>query len=330
MIDPNDFSVKNDDGTYSFPALEKVTEKYPWANQVINALKAEPSLISSFYADFRKDFIPYWIQYFDKKDDKWKTHAMNQAVALDSTKTSIINNYEQGTILDENSIYAGGRKLIITNAELGINLANEMLSLLREFDEDDYEELTEKVAKGLKMVGLNTNAHVISNLLKSENGIVNLEKVVNAMKNIFNGIEGMPENAHLIEAFSDDYNTIAQEVGLVSELDNIQSFRNGDKTYYSYSAPNYLDTMFKIFKNDERRDAYLQEQFGKYSWFKKNGQWRNEWLKLIESDEDVRHQMQYKELLVIKDPQQDPKEQHTEYVNWTLQIKAAFVREISL
>ena len=328
MIVPNDFSVKNDDGTYSFPALEKVTEKYPWANQVINALKAEPSLISSFYADFRKDFIPYWMQYFDKKDDKWKTHAMNQAVALDSTKTSIINNYEQGTILDENSIYAGGRKLITTNAELGINLANEILSLLKEFDEDDYEELTEKVARGLKMVGLNANARVISNLLKSENGIVNLEKVVNAMKNIFSGIEGMPENAHLIETFSDDYNTIAQEVGLVSELDNIQSFRNGDKTYYSYSAPNYLDTMFKIFKSDERRDAYLQEQFGKYSWFKKNGQWRNEWLKLIESDEDVRHQMQYKELLVIKDPQQDPKEQHTEYVNWTpLQIKAAFVRE---
>lgn len=319
MIDPNDFSVKNDDGTYSFPALEKVAEKYPWANQVINALKAEPSLISSFYADFRKDFIPYWMQYFDEKDGKWKTHAMNQAVALDSTKTSIINNYEQGTILDENSIYEGGRKLSTANAELGVNLANEILSLLREFDEDDYEELTEKVAKGLKMVGLNANAHVISNLLKSENGIVNLEKVVNAMKNIFSGIEGMPENAHLIEAFSDDYNTIAQEVGLVSELDNIQSFRNGDKTYYSYSAPNYLDTMFKIFKSDERRDAYLQEQFGKYSWFKKNGQWRSEWLRLIESDEDVRDQMMLKELNNIDG---------IEYTNWEpLQIKAAFIRE---
>lgn len=319
MIDPNDFSVENDDGTYSFPALEKVVEKYPWANQVINALQAEPTLISSFYADFRKDFIPYWMQYFDEDDGKWKTHAMNQAVALDSTKTSIINNYEQGTILDENSIYEGGRKLSTANAELGVNLANEILSLLREFDEDDYPELTQKVAKGLRMVGLNANEHIISNLLKSETGIVNLEKVVNAMKNIFSGIEGMPEGAHLIETFSDDYNTIAQEVGLVSELDNIQSFRNGDKTYYSYSAPNYLDTMFKVFKSDERRDAYLQEQFGKYSWFKKNGQWRSEWLRLIESDEDVRDQMMLKELNNIDG---------IEYTNWEpLQIKAAFVRE---
>lgn len=330
MIDPNDFSVENDDGTYSFPALEKVAEKYPWANQIINALQAEPTLISSFYADFRKDFIPYWMQYFDENDGKWKTHAMNQAVALDSTKTSIINNYEQGTILDENSIYKGGRKLSTANAELGVNLANEILSLLREFDEDDYEELTEKVAKGLKMVGLNADAHVISNLLKSENGIVNLEKVVNAMKNIFSGIEGMSKDDHLIEAFSDDYNTIAQEVGLVSELDNVQSFRIEDKTYYSYSAPNYLDTMFKTFKSDERRDAYLQKQFGKYDWFKsqRTGQWRSEWLRLIETDEDVRAQMSLKELITIVDPINDPKRKHCEYVNWEpLQIKSAFIRE---
>ena len=61
MISPEDFSVKNDDGTFSFPALEKVAKKYPWANQVINALQAEPTLISSFYADFRKDCIPYWM-----------------------------------------------------------------------------------------------------------------------------------------------------------------------------------------------------------------------------------------------------------------------------
>ena len=321
MISPEDFSVKNDDGTFSFPALEKVAEKYPWANQVINALSAEPALISSFYADFRKDFIPYWMQYFDESEGKWKTFALNQAVALDSTRTSIINNYEQGTILDEDSIYEEGRKLNSAKAELGLSLSNDILSLLRDFDEDDYPELTQKVAKGLRMIGLNANEHIISNLLKSENGVVNLEKVVNAMRNIFEGIENMPDNSHLIDAFSDDYNTIAQEVGLVSELDNIQSFRNGDKTYYSYSAPNYVDTMFKIFKSDERRDAYLQEQFGKYNWFKnqRTGQWRSEWLRLIETDEDVRDQLMFKELNNISG---------IEYTGWEpLQIKSAFIRE---
>ena len=319
MIDANDFSVKNEDGTFRFPALEKVAEKYSWVNQVISALQAEPNLISSFFADFRKDFIPYWMQYYDESEGKWKTKALNQAVALDSTKTAIINNYEQGTILDEDSIYEAGRKLNTAKASIGLDLSNDVLSILREFDEDDYEEITSKVAKILRMIGLNSNNHVISSLLKSENGVINLEKVVNAAKNIFEGIESMPENAHLIDAFSTDYNTIAEEVGLVSELDNVQSFRAGDKTYYSYSAPNYLDTMFKIFKSDERRDAYLQDQFGKYNWFKANGKWRNEWLALIESDEDVRYQMALKELNNISG---------IEYTNWDpLQIKAAFIRE---
>lgn len=319
MIDANDFSVKNEDGTFRFPALEKASKKYSWVNQVINALQAEPHLISSFFADFRKDFIPYWMQYYDEADGKWKTKALNQAVALDSTRTAIINNYEQGTILDEDSIYEAGRKLSTAKAYIGLNLSNDVLSILRDFDEDDYKEITDKVSKILRMVGLNSNNHIISSLLQSENGVVNLEKVVNASRNIFEGIENVPENAHLIETFSADYNTIAEEVGLVTELDNVQSFRAGDKTYYSYSAPNYLDTMFKIFKSDERRDAYLQDQFGKYKWFKKDGKWRNEWLALIESDEDVRYQMALKELNNIDG---------IEYTNWEpLQIKPAFVRE---
>lgn len=319
MIDANDFSVKNEDGTFKFPALEKTAEKYSWVNQVISALQSDNNLISLFYADFRKDFIPYWMQYYDASEDKWKTKALNQAVALDSTRTSIINNYEQGTILDEDSIYDSGRNLSVDKAAIGLELSNNTLSILREFSEDDYNEITDNTAKILRMLGLNSNSHVISSLLKSENGIVNLEKVVNAARNIFEGIEDTPENTHLIESFSTDYNIIAEEVGLVSELDNVQSFRAGDKTYYSYSAPNYLDTMFKIFKNDERRDAYLQDHFGKYNWFKANGKWRNEWLALIESDEDVRYHMSLKELNNING---------IEYTGWEpLQIKAAFIRE---
>lgn len=319
MIDANDFSIKNDDGTYSFPALEKVAEKYPWVRQVINALQAEPNLISSFYADFRKDFIPYWMQYFSAEKGKWVTKALNQSVALDSTKNSIINNFEQGTVLDEDSIYDTSKKLSTHNASVGITLTDEVLSLLREFDEDDYTEITDKASKILRMIGLNSDRYVISNLLKSENGILSLDKVLNSAKNIFDGIKNLPEGAHLIDEFSSDYDIIAKEVGLVSELDNIQSFRAGDKTYYSYSAPNYVDTMFKVFKNDERRDAYLQEQFGKYSWFKDESGWRNEWLHLIDTDEDVRHKMAIKELNNIDG---------VEYTQWEpLKIKAAFIRE---
>lgn len=326
MVDPDDFSVKQDDGSYTFPALEALLPKYPWVSQVISALQVEPSLIGAFYADFRKDFIPYWMQYYDENDGKWKTIALNQAVALDSTISRITTNYDQGNILDEDSIYKSGNKISVESANKGVDISNEALSLLREFDEDDYDAITDKVAKGLRMLGLDSNKHVISNLLTSTDGVISLEKVVNAMRNIFDGVQDMPESSHLITYFSDDYRTIAEEIGLVSELDNVQSFRNGDKTYYSYSAPNYLDTMFKTFKDDERRPSYLQDQFGKYDWFKnqQTGEWMSEWLNLLENDEDVRDQLMLKELLDIRDSAGRP----TKYENWTpTQIKNAFIRE---
>ena len=174
MISPYDFSVKNDDGTYSFPALEKLLSKYPWVSQVINALQVEPSLIGAFYADFRKDFIPYWMQYYDEVDGKWKTVALNQAVALDSTISRITTNYDQGNILDTDSVYQAGNKLNADKAKLGMEMSNDLLSLLREFDEDDYDTITEKTAKALRMLGLDSDKHVISSLLTTEDGIVSL------------------------------------------------------------------------------------------------------------------------------------------------------------
>ena len=327
MIDANDFSIKNEDGTYSFPALEKIANKYPWINQVINVLQAEPRLISSFFADFRKDFIPYWGQYYDEeaKDSngsispRWITYQVNRQSAHDSTRNKVIQNFEQGIVLDTDSIYDASHQLHQDQAKLGASLINSTLSLLRDFDEDDYQSITNTVSKALKMVGFDTNPHVVSNLLKSEQGVSSLEKIVHSLKNIFEGVTNLSDDVHLFNEFESDYDVIAQEIGLVDELDNMQSFRIGDKTYYSYSAPNYLDTMFKIFKNDERRDSYLQDQFGKYSWFKTKGKWRNEWLALIESDEDVRYQLSLKELNNINGEY---------YSNWEpLQIKTAFIRE---
>lgn len=321
MVDSDDFAIRKEDGTYDFPALEKVEKKYSWARQVINALQADPSLIGAFYADFRKDFIPYWIQYYDERKGKWVTHQLNKANALSSTKARIAINYEQGTILDGDSIYDVGKSISKDNAKIGLNLSNELISLLREFDQDDYDAIASKTSKALRMVGLDSNEGVVKNLLNTPEGIKGLQNTVQALRNIFSGVETMKEDAHLINEFSDDYNTIAQEVGLVSELDNVSSFRIGKNTRYSYSSPNYLDTMFKTFKDDVRRDPYLQEQFGKYWWFKnqETGQWRNEWLRLIETDEDVRDKIAFKEL---------PEIGGVEYESWQpTQIKEAFIRE---
>lgn len=340
LITPEDFVTKDEDGNFTFPALQKATEKYPWIQQIIDTLDENPQYISAFYSDLRKDFIPYWMQYYGKDSFgnwQWYNKQMNAPMALDSTINEIRSDYEHGYRLDEDSVYSVGNQLHEDVANKGLKLIDDAQALLNDLpsidnaDDEDKDEIISAATKAFRMLGVNTNKNVIFSLLGTDNSAEQLNNSFKAAKNIFNGIAkgSIREGADLITAFNEDYNTIASIVGNVSELANVGSFRNDDKTYYSYSAPNYMDTMFKKFKSDDRRQQYIDDEFKKYDWFydKETG-WNNEWINLIENDEDVRFNMQMKELKIIKDKTNDPNNRHADYSNWQpMQIKQHFVQE---
>lgn len=330
MIDADDFSAFDEDGNLTFPALEEIAKREPWVNQVINNLQAEPNLASLFFADFRKDFIPYWKQKYNEKEGTFFSMPLNQPVALDSTLSSVINNYEQGTILDEESIYDNTRKIINANAKRGVEIADEALASFQELeDEEDFKKLAENINKGLRMLGFNISPNAIDSLLETELGIVSVENVARAMGEIFEAAQSLEDNAHLVSTLNEPYKKIAKIVGEVNELDNIQSFREGDKTHYSYSAPNYVDTLFKLLSNGDRRQGYIDSQFKAYDWFfdKRTQTWNNEWLRLLESDSDVQDKLALKELNSIdKLTRKGIKPSY--YTEWEPnQIKQAFILE---
>ena len=341
LITPEDFVVKDEDGNFTFPALQKATDKYPWIQQIIDILDENPQYISAFYSDLRKDFIPYWMQYYGKDslgNWQWYNKQMNAPMALDSTINEIRSDYEHGYRLDEDSVYSVGNQLHEDAANKGLKLIDDAQALLNDLpsinsaDDEDKDEIISAATKAFRMLGVNTNKNVIFSLLDTDDSAEQLNNAFKAAKNIFNGIAkgNIREGADLITAFNEDYNTIASIVGNISELANVGSFRNDDKTYYSYSAPNYMDTMFKKFKSDDRRQQYIDDEFKKYDWFydKDKEEWNSEWLNLIENDEDVRFNMQMKELKTIKDKTNDPNNRHADYSNWQpMQIKQHFIQE---
>ena len=129
---------------------------------------------------------------------------------------------------------------------------------------------------------------------------------------------------HLIDFCKNQYKSIATKIGTVLELEDIQSFRIGDKTLYSFSTVNYIDTMFKeLFaphgteELENRKRDYLQRQYGKYGWFKnqKSEQWKSGWIRDIENGY-IGDTMEMKDI------------EGTDYPDWTpTQIKAAFIRQ---
>lgn len=314
MIDADDFSVIDESrNIVSLPALEKMKEKYPWVQQIIDTILADNDLASKFFADFRKEFISYWAQ------KEGKTFMLNESIAVEDTMNETIHNYETGSRLSNNSIYNTNRSINTNNAEKGVNKADDILDSLSEYDSDEEDSIVNSVLDILKMVGIKTNTTVIKNTLNSEDGIKHIEDVVYAAKEIFLGATELNEGSHLIDSFEEEYNKIATIVGIVSETGGISSFRSGDKTFYSYSASNYLDGLFKSLKNDSRRETYLNDQFKKFKWFFEEGEWKNDWLRQIEEDEEVRSVMSLIELNNIND---------TYYTEWSpTQIKAAFIKQ---
>lgn len=360
LISPEDFvTIDKDRNPIAFPALEKATEKYPWIQQVIDTLYEHNDYISAFYADFRKDHIPYWMQYYGKDslgNWQWFNKQMNAPMALESTLNEIRSDYEHGYRLDQYSVYSVGNKLEVDNANIGLELLNSnkakdrgALTVLNDpnFDATDAEDeeidmVIDKPTQVFRMLGVNVNKNIITALLGTKDSAEQLKTALNAARRIFEGIVGgkVAEGADLITAFDEDYKTIAKIVGSVSEIANVGSFRNDDKTYYSYSAPNYMDTMFKKFKSDDRRQDYIDREFKKYDWFydKDKEEWYSEWLHILEGnpdDEDfdeecqnIRFNMQMKELKTIKDKTNDPNNRHADYSNWQpMQIKQHFVQE---
>ena len=314
MIDSDDFMTS--DGR--FPALEKAAEKYPWINQIISTLVIDENLRGSFFSDLRKDFIPYWNQHIDK-DGKQITQSLNTITAAESMYNAIESTYSERTLLDVDSLYTRAGKISADKAKIGKELADKTLFRIRDFNEKDFDSIVNNVTKILNMVGVATNKNMVTNMLKSDEGISNLKDVIYDVQKIFTDSQTIAEDTDLIEQFKEQYKNISDRMGVVDEFDSIASFRDGDKTRYSYSTPNYIDTTIKKFKSDERRQAFLDEEFGAYEWFKKDGKWRNNWLRLIEEDEDVRQHLSTKELTSING---------ISYTQWRPEdIRTAFINE---
>ena len=340
MVDADDFVVQNNDGTYSFPRLEALQVKYPWVQKIIDVLREDcesehPHITSAFYTDFRKDFIPYWIQQYKYEVDpitqerrgKWVLFQLNESTPKESVMQSVVRSYENGNRLNSLSVYTASKGIDTNNLQPVTDLCNDAMSLLREIDLEDETELDElksKTATVLAALGFNTNANTIQYLLNTPDGLKSLRSILDKAKSIIDMLEKMSndeklKDRHIVDYNKSDYNEIAELIGFVSDLDNVQSFRQGKNTYYSYSTPNYIDTMIKSIKRDDRRGDYLNQQFRQYDWFYKDGKWRSGWLELLDTDSEARSKFTTKELKFIGDK---------EYEDWNADdITVAFVRE---
>lgn len=319
------------------PLLENVAKIKPWVNQIIELLQGDETLFSQFYQDFRKDFMPYWIQKKKIMPDgtfKIETIAINKPEGVYYLLDAWRDNYENGVQLDDDSVYEKNGEINKDNAAKGLQWTETLNNMFQNLDTESRLQLLERedvwntIMKLLHMLGIDANPSVLKTALtdiKTAPGITFTDPIMLLLPQlniIFSGIkkgevksetreDGTEKRGDLINTFGSAYNMIASMMAEVTEDAIESSVRENDKSYYSHVTPNYLGKLIKNLKNvmndKERFEQFMQTEFKDYEWFFKDGHWRNDWLRQLAESDELRRGLNHKVVL---------NSDKVDYTNW--------------
>lgn len=319
------------------PLLENVAKIKPWVNQIIELLQGDETLFSQFYQDFRKDFMPYWIQKKKMMPGgtfKMETIAINKPEGVYYLLDAWRDNYENGVQLDDDSVYEKNGEINKDNAAKGLQWTETLNNMFQNLDTESRLQLLERedvwntIMKLLHMLGIDANPSVLKTALtdiKTAPGITFTDPIMLLLPQlnvIFSGIkkgevksetreDGTEKRGDLINTFGSAYNMIASMMAEVTEDAIESSVRENDKSYYSHVTPNYLGKLIKNLKNvmndKERFEQFMQTEFKDYEWFFKDGHWRNDWLRQLAESDELRRGLNHKVVL---------NSDKVDYTNW--------------
>lgn len=319
------------------PLMQDLQRIKPWVKQVTKLLQGDETLFSQFYQDFRKDFMPYWIQKKKMMPDgtfKMETIAINKPESVYYLLDAWRDNYENGIQLDDDSVYEKNGGINMPNAAKGLEWTETLNNMFQNLDTEARLQLLERedvwntIMKLLHMLGIDANPSVLKTALtdiKTAPGITFTDPIMLLLPQlnvIFSGIrkgevqdktdeDGTVKRGDLINTFGSAYNMIASMMAEVTEDAIESSVRENDKSYYSHVTPNYLGKLIKNLKNvmndKERFENFMQTEFKDYEWFFKDGHWRNDWLRQLAESDELRRGLNHKVVL---------NSDKVDYTNW--------------
>lgn len=306
------------DSSDMIPLLQELEKNKPWVKQVTKLLNKDESLFSQFYQDFRKDFTYYCVQKKKMMPNgtfKMQTIAVNKPEGTYYLFDSWRDNYESGNQLDSDSVYGKHGEIIVENAEKGLKWVETLNNKFSNLNTEsrlallNNDRIWNTILKLLNMVGIDVNPSILRNALTDIKSSPNatftdpIMLLIPQLDIIFRGIKKgqMKDGGDLINTFNSAYNTIAELISDVIEDAIESSSREGDKTFYSHTTPNYLGKLIKQLKNirgDRARfEEFINTEFKQYEWFFKDGKWRNDWIKQLVESSEMRKGLNHKVVL---------------------------------
>ena len=309
------------------PMLEALQARKPWAVQIVDAIRNDDRLFTSFYRVFRKDYLNMWIQIESTAPDgsvTIKTHNINKPAGTAHYFDEWRDNFEYGIILDEDSIYDHNGEIRLDKAELGLKLVDAVMDKFRGLKSKEEKqqvilENVESIHKLLGMLGIFVTPDTLSDILTSNVNLNNRAELPGSivLSNLRTIFKDMPTNdgikngepADLINIYGRAFNNIATAINNVEEDEVESSVRQGKKTLYAHTRPSYATTLVKKLRGPEFKE-FIESEYKPVDFLydKKQGRWLNSLIDDLENDAEARDKFNH--IVVIE-------HNRKEYQQWT-------------
>lgn len=309
------------------PMLEALQARKPWAAQIVDAIKNDERLFTSFYRVFRKDYLNMWIQIESTAPDgsvTIKTHNINKPTGTAHYFDEWRDNFEYGIVLDEDSIYDHNGEIKLDKAELGLKLVDAVMDKFRglKSKEEKQQVILENVEsfhKLLSMLGISVTPDTLNDILTfnaDSNSKAELPGSI-VLSNLRTIFKDMPTNdgikngepADLINIYGRAFNNIATAINNVEEDEVESSVRQGKKTLYAHTRPSYATTLVKKLRSPEFKE-FIESEYKPVDFLydKEQGRWLNSLIDDLENDAEARDKFNH--IVVIE-------HNRKEYEQWT-------------
>ena len=309
------------------PMLEALQARKPWAVQIVDAIRNDERLFTSFYRVFRKDYLNMWIQIESTAPDgsvTIKTHNINKPAGTAHYFDEWRDNFEYGIILDEDSIYDQNGEIRLDKAELGLKLVDAAMDKFRGLKSKEEKqqvilENAESIHKLLSMLGIFVTSDTLNDILTFNANLNNKAELPGSivLSNLRTIFKDMPTNddikngepADLINIYGRAFNNIATAINNVEEDEVESSVRQGKKTLYAHTRPSYATTLVKKLRGSESKE-FIESEYKPVDFLydKEQGRWLNSLIDDLENDADARDKFNH--IVVIE-------HNRKEYQQWT-------------
>lgn len=308
------------------PMLEALQARKPWAVQIVDAIRNDERLFTSFYRVFRKDYLNMWIQIESTAPDgsvTIKTHNINKPAGTAHYFDEWRDNFEYGITLDEDSIYDQNGEIRLDKAELGLKLVDAAMDKFRGLKTKEEKqqvilENVESIHKLLGMLGIFVTPDTLNDILTFNVNLSNKAELPGSivLSNLRTIFKDMPTNdgikngepADLINIYGRAFNNIATAINNVEENEVESSVRQGKKTLYAHTRPSYATTLVKKLRGPEFKE-FIEREYKPVDFLydKQQGRWLNSLIDDLENDADARDKFNH--IVVIE-------HNRKEYIQW--------------